>query len=285
MTMSWEQTVTWLQSQPGGMAFAKAHYLDDPLAMSAARFAVSDEWKTVREYLPNSPGLALDIGAGRGISSYALAHDGWRVTAVEPDPSPLVGANAIRALAKQSNRTIEVVEQYGEQLPFDNSTFDVVYCRQVLHHAYNLPQLCQEGARVLKPGGCFIATREHVIDTHKDLDIFLENHPLHKYYGKEYAYTLKEYVAAINTAGLQITKILRPLESVINYYPMPRHQWQQKCSQPLARCIGDRATHYLTDEGHPLGCWILHQLAHHVSKRMRTPGRLYSFVAKKSPQG
>ncbi len=282
MRMSWEETVAWLQSQPAGIAFAKEHYLDKPLSMAAARFAVSEEWKTVREYLPTPQGLALDIGAGRGISSYALARDGWRVTAVEPDPSPLVGANAIRALAKQSNRFIQVIEEYGEQLPFANNTFDLVYCRQVLHHAANLSQLCREAARVLKPGGCFIATREHVINTQEDLAIFLENHPLHRYYGKEYAYTLSEYVTAISTVDLQIIKILGPLESVINYYPMARHQWQQKCCQPLTRRLGNRATHYLTDERHPLGRWLLHQLAHHVSKRMRTPGRLYTFIAKKS---
>ena len=40
--------------------------------------------------IPRKAGRALDLGAGNGILSYALAREGWSVTAVEPDPSALV---------------------------------------------------------------------------------------------------------------------------------------------------------------------------------------------------
>ena len=42
-----------------------------------------------------------------------------QVTAVEPDPSDLVGAGAIRALSKETGVAIEVVEAFGEAVPID----------------------------------------------------------------------------------------------------------------------------------------------------------------------
>src|SRR6266542_3674307 len=110
---------------------------------------------------PAPPGRALDIGAGRGITSYALAREGWRANALEPDASAVVGAEAIRALAKETGVEIEVTQEWGERLPFDDASFDLVIARSTLHHARDLRELCREAARVLRPGGAFIAAREH----------------------------------------------------------------------------------------------------------------------------
>lgn len=41
-----------------------------------------------------------------GISIYALAKLGWRVTALDPDPSTIVGAGAFRLLAEESSLPI-----------------------------------------------------------------------------------------------------------------------------------------------------------------------------------
>ena len=217
--MTWEQAVQWMRSQPRHRDLVRACFYDDPLAEAAKRFHAEAEWKSVAALLPSPLGKALDVGAGRGIASYALAADGWRVVALEPDPSDLVGAGAIRMLAGETGADIEVVEEWGERLPFADRTFDCVHARQVLHHARDLGMLCREMARVLKPGGVFIATREHVIDLPADLAEFLAMHPLHMLYGGENAFGLEQYLDAIVGAGLRLTKILSPLESPINYFP------------------------------------------------------------------
>ena len=85
-------------------------------------------------------------------SSYALAKDGWRVTALEPDKSEVVGAGAIQYLGRATGTNIQVVTNWGEELPFASSEFDLVYCRAVLHHARDLQKLCREAARVLVAG-------------------------------------------------------------------------------------------------------------------------------------
>src|SRR5581483_10567570 len=177
--ITWEEAVQWLREQPDQQALVAACYFDDPLTEAATRFWASAEWKAITALLPTPRGAALDLGAGRGISAYALARDGWEVTALEPDPSCLVGAGAIRSLSKASGLSIGIVTEYSENLPFGDESFDLVNCRQVLHHARDLRQSLREIFRVLKRGGTMISTRDHVISRHEDLQLFLDSHPLH----------------------------------------------------------------------------------------------------------
>jgi len=263
---SWEEAVLWLKSQPDQADQVKACYYDDPLLEAAQRFFDSAEWQATRTFLPEHPGSVLDLGAGRGISSYALARGGWRVTALEPDPSQVVGAAAIRELARQADMPIEVVEQWGELLPFGDASFDLVYGRQVLHHAHDLRPFCREMCRVLRPKGRLIACREHVLSRREDLSTFLENHPLHKLYGGETALLLMDYRGALHDAGLTIGRILNPLESDINLHPHTRATMKKAIAArlhlPIAALLSDR----------------LLTLAGRFDRR---PGRLYSFIADK----
>lgn len=221
---TWEEAVLWLKAQPEELELVRACYFDDPLMEAAERYYRSSEWEAVRRLIGRAGGRALDLGAGRGISSYALARDGWQVTALEPDPSGIVGAGAIEELATESNCRIEVVRDWGESLPFPDATFDLVYGRQVLHHARDLTALCAEMARVLKPAGTFIATREHVIFKDADLAVFLAEHPLHRLYGGENAYRLPEYKRAIQKAGIRLRRVLNPWASAINLHPRTLRQ-------------------------------------------------------------
>lgn len=216
---SWEEAVLWLRAQPDQQQLVRACFYDDPLLDAAARYYASTEWIAVRGLLKGNRGMALDLGAGRGISSYALARDGWKVSALEPDPSEVVGAGAIRLLARDAKLDIGVEQNWGESLPYPNATFDLVYGRQVLHHARDLHQLCREAARVLKPGGTFVATREHVISRTEDLSEFLASHPLHKMYGGEHAYLLDDYLDAMRGSGIVLVQALNPYQSNINLYP------------------------------------------------------------------
>ncbi len=264
---SWEEAVLWLRGQPDQIELVRACFFDDPLLGAVQRYYESTEWRAVRNFLPLKRGVALDMGAGRGISSYALARDGWKTTALEPDPSRLVGTGAIASLLKETGLDVRIEEQWGEALPFSDATFDVVHGRQVLHHAKDLTRLCSEVTRVLKPGGLFIATREHVLSRKEDLPVFLENHPLHKFYGGENAYLLREYLTAIQQSGIALTHVLNPFQSAINLYPDTMNQIKNRLARkmrfPWPQLIPDAV----------LG-W--------VGACLDTPGRLYSFVGRKS---
>jgi SAM-dependent methyltransferase len=276
-THTWEESVLLLKSKPENKEIVRACYYDDPITEAAERFATSEEWNEVRNLVGDKiPGKVLDLGAGRGISSYAFAKVGCEVTSLEPNPSEKVGAGLIELLAKESGLNIKVVKEYAETLPFESETFDVVYGRAVMHHAHNLPQFCKEAARVLKPNGLFVGTREHVLSRKEDLQTFLDSHLLHHLYGGENAYLLAEYLDAIRSAGLQLEEIFAPYDNAINYGPQTTVGLHENLGQRLSKFIGDRAGSWLANKF--LTQWALQWYG---ANFLQSPGRLYSFVAVK----
>jgi SAM-dependent methyltransferase len=267
--LTWEEAVLWLRAQADQGDLVRACFYDDPLLQAAERYHASSEWAAIRELLPPKPGRALDLGAGRGISSYALAREGWSTTALEPDPSEIVGAGAIRSLAAKSGLPIAVCQQPAERLPFADDSFDLVLGRAVMHHTRDLESFCREACRVLAPGGLFIGVREHVVSSPAQLRAFLEAHPLHRHYGGEHAYRLREYVEAMRGSGFRIRKVLNPFASEINLFPDSR--------EALRRRI---ATSLRLPSPALVSGWMLKLLG----VVHRAPGRLYSFVAVK-PHG
>ncbi|MBL6939874.1 MAG: methyltransferase domain-containing protein [Alphaproteobacteria bacterium] len=274
---SWEAAVVWLREQPEFEQVAKDAYYDDPLASASLRYWSSEEWASIRALLGTQRGRALDVGAGRGIASYALAKDGFEVVALEPDPSPLVGAQAIRSLAQTEELPIEVSESYSEKLPFADASFDLVFARAVLHHTKDLASACAEYFRVLRPNGRFLAVREHVISKQRDLPAFLDAHPLHKLYGGENAFLLSQYISAIRGAGFNSVIKLSPFESPINYAPRTRGQLLLELEKRANRIPGARFVTRSIFRSGP-GITLVLKLLSIVDNR---PGRLYSFLACK----
>ncbi len=275
---SWEEAVAWLRLQPGQAQLVADCYYDDPLLGAADRYWHGEEWQAVRVLLAGRSGKALDVGAGRGIASYALAREGFSVTALEPDPSALVGAAAIRTLADESNLPIQAVEEFSERLPFADGTFDVVFARAVLHHTRDLEAACREFVRVLKPGGLFVAVREHVISNPQDLPRFLEQHPLHRLYGGEHAFQLKQYVGALKQAGFAKLEVISPWRSPINYAPYTLDSLKDELAQRAGLRIPAVSRMVRALLGVP-GMWpLIREILKRVDQR---PGRLYSFVAER----
>lgn len=276
---TWEAAVTWLRDQPDRRQLVLDAYYDDPLIVAADRYYNSGEWRAISPLVQEKTGRALDIGAGRGIASYALAREGFHVTALEPDPSSIVGAAAIRALATEAELPIDVVEEFSERLPFADAVFDVVFARAVLHHTRDLEGACREMHRVLKPGGIFIAAREHVISKEEDLPEFLDLHPLHHLYGGEHAFLLDRYESALRHAGFPRVDVLSPLQSPINLFPNTIDTMRDAIVDKLSRKIPLRPVLRAA-----LSSNRLFELLLSVAERFdNRPGRLYSFVCHKAP--
>lgn len=266
--VSWEDAVRWLKAQPDKLELVRACYFDDPLRDAAERYRSSSEWHEISRLLADSKkGPALDVGAGRGISSFALANEGWLVTALEPDGSAHVGAGAIRELAAETGLAITVVEKHGEELPFAGNSFDLVFVRQALHHAADLGKFCGEVFRVLRPGGHFLAVREHVITQKEDLPGFLNSHPLHNLYGGENAYMLVEYKRAITGSGMRLLRVLGPFATDINLFPETKDDLKRRIENRL----GFRLPIQVFDK-------VVVPL---LQMRNNVPGRLYSFFGAK----
>lgn len=276
--LSWEEAVVWLRNQPERQQLVIDGYYDDPVMAAAERYRQSSEWQEIAQLLQGRAGMALDIGAGRGIASFALAKEGFEVTALEPDPSAIVGAGAIRSLANEAGLAIRVAEEFSERLPFADGTFDVVHARAVLHHMSDLDIACSEMFRVLRPGGLLIAVREHVISRERDLNAFLAAHPLHHLYGGEYAYRLDRYVRALKAAGFDRLQVLPPLKSPINLFPYTINSLREAVLDKVAQKIPGRPLWRMM-----LGSDRFFRSLLSVAERFdHRPGRLYSFVAHKA---
>jgi SAM-dependent methyltransferase len=274
---TWEEAVEWLRRQPSQRSMVRAAYYDDPLLDAAERYWRSEEWAGVRTWIP-AAGLALDAGAGRGIASFALAREGLRVVAVEPDRSSVVGARAIRNLAEEACLDVGVTRAVLEKLPFKDQTFNLVFARAVLHHARDLDAACNEFYRVLRPGGVLVAIREHVISRDEDLPAFFDVHPLHRIYGGENAFRLERYKDAIRGAGFGLEALIGPLESPINFAPHTIGSLQAELAR---RLVGSRPK--LESLLHRMlrarGVWPV--LKNVLATFDQRPGRLYSFIARR----
>jgi SAM-dependent methyltransferase len=274
---TWEDAVIWLRQQPDRRQLVLDAFYDDPLMDAAERYFQSEEWRATAQLLEGRTGSALDIGAGRGIASYALARQGFAVTALEPDPSAIVGAAAIRALAAESGLPITVVEEFSERLPFADAAFDVVFARAVLHHMKDLDVACGEMFRVLRPGGLLIAAREHVISRESDLPRFLDQHPLHFRYGGEHAYLLSRYESALRGAGFDDVGVISPLSSPINLFPYTTDSLRDAVVEKLSRFVPVRPAWRAALGSRRVFASLL-AVAGRFDNR---PGRLYSFVCCK----
>jgi SAM-dependent methyltransferase len=86
-------------------------------------------------------GRVLDLGCGPGYYSTALRSAGASVTGVDYDWQEL-GGTTRASLAADARR-----------LPFEDATFDGVFCSNMLEHSPDTSRVFDEIERVLRPGG------------------------------------------------------------------------------------------------------------------------------------
>lgn len=94
---------------------------------------------------PYLRGFVLDIGCGpQPVPSYLADYPPARITGIDP-------------ISKPEDHPFAFVPGVGEYLPFADASFDVLVSGTTLDHYYLLDQGLREAARVLVPGGHFVA--------------------------------------------------------------------------------------------------------------------------------
>ncbi len=288
--MTWEEIIIQIRTQPEFKELVEQAYFEADLPLNIDRFKNSEEYAATKAVMQRYAGKGVlsiaDIGSGNGISAVSFALDGHAVTAIEPDTSNTIGSGAIRMLKDHYQLDqLTVLDSFGENLPLNDNSFDVVYIRQAMHHAANLQQFVAEAARILKPGGLLLTVRDHVVYDAKDKAWFLETHALHKFYGGENAFTRKEYQEAIVAAGLSVKEVLAHYDSVINYAPMTQQEFEEKQAAFKAK-VGEG----LRKKVGPLANigWIKEKHYERTTAKYggffdetKVPGRLYTFIAIK----
>jgi 2-polyprenyl-6-hydroxyphenyl methylase/3-demethylubiquinone-9 3-methyltransferase len=93
---------------------------------------------------------AIDIGCGGGLLSEELAIIGFAVTGVDPS---LNSIDIARAHAAATGLSIDYQTGYGNDLKFENESFDAAFCCDMLEHVADWDAVIGESARVLRHGG------------------------------------------------------------------------------------------------------------------------------------
>lgn len=96
----------------------------------------------------------LDVGAGGGLFSASLAHAGFEVVGLDAS-LPSLRAARKHTVRPEDNDAPCYVAGNAMLLPFEDASFDVAVCSEVLEHVASPEILIAEVARVLRPGGVF----------------------------------------------------------------------------------------------------------------------------------
>lgn len=104
-------------------------------------------------FIPNWQGLrVLDVGCGGGYTCEFLAQRRARVTGMDQSAACIEVA---KSHAEEMGLTIDYHVGLGETLPFEDDSFDVVVCVDVLEHVQSVAATVTEISRVMQPGGLF----------------------------------------------------------------------------------------------------------------------------------
>lgn len=287
--MTWEETILFIRKQPEYKSIVEMSYLDENLSLNVERFKCGDEFQETISLLnkfSNGGKELVDIGSGNGISAVAFALKGYNVMAIEPDPSETIGAGAIRKLKHHyALGNLAVKEAFAEDLKLPSESFDIVYARQCMHHAYNLEKFISEIFRILKKGGILITVRDHVIFGNKDKEVFLKSHPLQKFYGGENAFTPEQYKQTMQKAGFKVNLELKFYDSIINYFPLTKNEidelpltTERKLKETLQKKIGNLANIPVLFNLYKKKVGFK---SNQPPDERKIPGRMYSYVARK----
>jgi ubiquinone/menaquinone biosynthesis C-methylase UbiE len=129
--------------------------------------------KVIAPWLPRTAGAAiLDLGCGTGRYSEILAeHFGAQVVAVDPSEKMLAEAR------RKATGRVRYERAFGESLPLENKSIDVVFMSMVFHHFRDRHRVVRECRRILKPRGtvCLRAATFDEIDAYPYVPFFVRS--------------------------------------------------------------------------------------------------------------
>jgi SAM-dependent methyltransferase len=131
----------------------------------------------------------MDLGCGPGdsIDLFRAVDPAVSWVGVDIEESPEV--------ARRTRTDADFVTFDGRRLPFDDASFELVYCKQVLEHVEHPRELIAEVARVLMPGG-------HLAGSTSQLEAFHSRSTLN--------WTPYGFTRIAEDAGLEVVE-LRPV--------------------------------------------------------------------------
>jgi len=157
--------------------------------LSPSKFRTAMRRLLSHHYLKFRKGKVLDIGTGLGLFGLKKSDNYF---GIEPNKE------AVEIMKKQGYN-VEVGS--GENLRFDDETFDTVTCFHVIEHTIKGKEIIKEAFRVLKNNGIFIL----VVPDFKAFQ-------LHKEYGHLKFYSKEKCLNMLRETGFKIVKITSSIQ-------------------------------------------------------------------------
>jgi SAM-dependent methyltransferase len=123
----------------------------DSWARSAGSSFITDAQRTLAEFLPEDPGLAIDLGCGTGLHAHVVRDHGFPVFGVDYSADQLRHARA----------RLPVLRADARAVPLASGCARLVF--SILTHTDldGFDRLVSEAVRLLAPGGVFIYVGVH----------------------------------------------------------------------------------------------------------------------------
>lgn len=121
---------------------------DESLPQHVLEHYIQKRIAYIKQHAPANAKL-LDVGCGTGVLASRLAHEGFDVTGADP-------FDAMLDVMRHRNPEVAAVHAPGQDMPFEDETFDFTYCTAVMHHVadpQDVHDTLVEMCRVTKPGG------------------------------------------------------------------------------------------------------------------------------------
>ena len=110
-------------------------------------------YRSISQFADEVDGRMIDVGCGSGPYKFLFRHNGY--VGLEYD-TPIARAK------KQADAYYT-----GTQIPFDNGSFEIVLCTQVLEHVFEPDKFLTELNRIAKQGAKLMLTVPFVWDEHE----------------------------------------------------------------------------------------------------------------------
>jgi len=199
-------------------------WVADPLHQWSRQYEYPFVYSKIMSFTKDNPEIPISIlDAGSGVTFFpfylASIFRNSHVDCADFNTLPTV---LIPKINTKAERPVGFYRADIRTLPFDNNTYDVIYCISVLEHTKAFPLIIQEFKRLLRPEGILLITFDISIDGDLDIPLKQATELIHEL-GQSFNY--HEEIGNLSGDDLVTTRFIRDLNQSLLPWKYPSIQF------------------------------------------------------------